>query len=197
MHRAIKKISGRSALGLAVFHDISSTARCENNENEDRFKTILKAAQQAREDSIVPALQRCADVLKTVTSADSATTDAKWAWDRLKKHSGQLSVEFCIGYASGYTAKKGAKGLSIFFGGGFILVQCLAHGGYVQVDHEKWRRDAEHLLGFPTSNSGTESQEQTMEHLREAWQQLELVLNAGLPAGSGFLPGLALGFVRG
>jgi uncharacterized membrane protein (Fun14 family) len=58
----------------------------------------------------------------------------------------QLSYGFIAGYLSGYTLKKIGRVASLTFGVGFVMLQVMAYNGYIDVNHERLRKEVEGIL---------------------------------------------------
>lgn len=56
---------------------------------------------------------------------------------------GKAGYGFGLGYCSGYCAKKVAKAGAFVIGGAFILIQTLAYQGYIRVNQDQIKFDAE------------------------------------------------------
>ena len=58
----------------------------------------------------------------------------------------QLSYGFIAGYLSGYTLKKIGRVASLTFGVGFVILQVMAYNGYIDVNHDRLRKQIEEVL---------------------------------------------------
>ena len=70
--------------------------------------------------------------------------------------------------------------------------QGLAHSGLIRVDQEQVRTRVEAALGIENDAEKAEG-----SPLRELWSRFEGAMTTELPPGTGFVPGLALGFRQG
>ena len=67
------------------------------------------------------------------TSFDKISVlDSQAIKELLSAQAGPISLELCTGFASGYTLKKGLKGLTLLLGSAFLLSQALTHTGYIE-----------------------------------------------------------------
>lgn len=99
----------------------------------------------------------------------------------------QLSYGFVCGYCSGYALKKIGKVGAIVFGLGFMTLQTLSYSGYIQVDHQKMKKDIYNNLDFNEDGKVDEKDRDI------AVNKVMEVLQFNMPAGGGF----AAGFVGG
>jgi uncharacterized membrane protein (Fun14 family) len=95
----------------------------------------------------------------------------------------QLGFGGVAGAVVGYTAKKLTKLAALLLGILFILVQVLAHEGFITVNWGAVHSTAERVWTDPQGRT-------LVDH---AWS----ILTANLPFGGGFVAGFALGFKLG
>uniref|UniRef100_A0A7S4JYV9 EF-hand domain-containing protein n=1 Tax=Odontella aurita TaxID=265563 RepID=A0A7S4JYV9_9STRA len=172
--RAVRCISGQ-ALASVVLASLSSgvtIATCDGGNEEDIFSRVRK--MMGGEEAV--GLNGQIDALaKQVGSkvADAVETGVPT----------QLSYGFVCGYCSGYALKKVGKGAAVVLGLGFMTLQTLNYSGYIQVDHEKLKKDVEGLMDL--NNDGKIDE----KDLAEASDKIMEVMSFGLPSGCGFAAG--------
>jgi len=91
-----------------------------------------------------------------------------------------------LGAASGYTLKKVGRAGALLVGSSLILLQFLAHKGYIDIKWEKIEED----LATDLSKIKTQSVESYI-------QEITSFLTQGMKATAGFLPGFYLGLKYG
>lgn len=103
----------------------------------------------------------------------------------------QLSYGFVSGFCSGFALKKVGKVVGVVLGVGFMGLQTLSYSGYVDVDHDKLKKDVEGLMDLNKDgkvNSGD---------IGQAKDDILEILEFGLPAGCGFGTGFLFGLRQG
>ncbi|KAL7448157.1 hypothetical protein ACHAWC_000399, partial [Mediolabrus comicus] len=109
----------------------------------------------------------------------------------------QLSYGFIAGYLSGYTLKKIGRVASITFGVGFVMLQVMAYNGYINVNHERLRKEVEGILDRNGDGKvDTEDLERVVEEVKKVvgFGLLDDSDNEEAVAGGG---GFGLGFLGG
>eukprot|EP00565_Helicotheca_tamesis_P002787 CAMPEP_0185731346 /NCGR_PEP_ID=MMETSP1171-20130828/12651_1 /TAXON_ID=374046 /ORGANISM="Helicotheca tamensis, Strain CCMP826" /LENGTH=228 /DNA_ID=CAMNT_0028400597 /DNA_START=76 /DNA_END=762 /DNA_ORIENTATION=+ len=99
----------------------------------------------------------------------------------------QLSYGFVCGFCSGYAMRKVGQIGAVIFGMGFCTLQTLSYYGYVQVDHDRIKKDFEGLLDL---NDDGKIDKEDVNILSDKVME---VISYNVPGGSGF----AAGFVGG
>jgi len=154
---------------------------------------LKKAADLVKEttaDSAEQALKMAAELAKSMSLGNAELSALEGLGNTVGNSAGNLSLEFGLGFASGYAAKKGMKGVCLAIGGTFAVLQGLAHSGYIEIDHTKLRGDLEKALGARDAAV-------TSAAVRALWDRFQGVMTTGLPPGTGFVPGLWVGFTKG
>ena len=104
----------------------------------------------------------------------------------------ELSYGFVCGYSSGYALKKVGKMVSLAFGLSFAVFQSLAYAGYIQFNHEAFKKDL--MDKYLDLNQDGKVDEQDLKLLYN--KALE-ILTYNIPGGAGFSAGFIGGLRAG
>jgi len=167
-----KHVSGQIAASilLATFSSGATVAACEGGDDEDLFSRMKKIVGEGGDlndqmDALAKQLgSKVAEAVETGVPT-------------------QLSYGFVCGYCSGYALKKVGKAAAVVLGLGFMTLQTLNYSGYIEVDHEKLKKDVEGLMDL--NNDGKIDD----KDLAIASDKIMEVVSFGLPSGCGFAAG--------